>query len=114
MSVVGHKQSRTELSPSCTCTVCWEVLYDPVTLPCGHSLDQRCLQKVLATEQRGCPTCRAPLPAEVPAVNVQLREVVEERYPQQVRAPAPSRAKHPIQTPQWGLLGGRWCVGAGW
>ena len=95
MSVVGHKRSRTEqqLSPSCTCMVCWEVLYDPVTLPCGHSLDQRCLQKVLATEQRGCPTCRAPLPAEVPAVNVQMREMVEERYPQQVALLHPSRAK---------------------
>ena len=87
--------------------VCWEVLYDPVTLPCGHSLDQRCLQKVLATEQRGCPTCRAPLPAEVPAVNVQFREVVEERYPQQV-SPTLER------TPNGGFWGGRWCVGAGW
>ena len=107
MSVVGAKRSRTELSPSCTCMVCWEVLYDPVTLPCGHSLDQRCLQKVLATEQRGCPTCRAPLPAEVPAVSVQLREMVEERYPQQV-------SPNLVRNPNGGFWGGRWCVGAGW
>ena len=87
--------------------VCWEVLYDPVTLLCGHSLDQRCLQKVLATEQRGCPTCRAPLPAEVPDVSVQLREMVEERYPQQV---SPTLERNP----NGGFWGGRWCVGAGW
>ena len=80
-SVIGQDQ----LSPSCTCMVCLDVLYDPVTLPCGHSLDQGCLQKVLDSRgQRACPTCRAPLPAEVPAISVQLREMVQERYPQQV------------------------------
>lgn len=84
-TVIGEERSRAEqLSPSCTCMVCWEVLCDPVALPCGHSLDQTCLRKALAAGQRRCPTCRAPLPAEVPAVNVQMRELVTERYPQQV------------------------------
>ena len=86
-SVVGHKRSREEteeVSPSCTCMVCLEVLCDPVTLLCGHSLDQRCLEKVLNAGQHGCPTCRAPLPPDVPSVNVQMREMVTERYPQQV------------------------------
>jgi len=26
--------------------VCMEVLLDPVTPPCGHSLDPRCMQKL--------------------------------------------------------------------
>jgi len=64
--------------------VCLEVLCDPVTLLCGHSLDQRCLEKVLNAGQDACPTCRAPLLDDVPSVNVQMREMVTERYPQQV------------------------------
>jgi hypothetical protein len=64
-SVIGHKRSQAQrqLSPSCICMVCLGVLYDPLTLLCGHSLDQGCLQKVLDSRvARACPTCRAPLP----------------------------------------------------
>jgi hypothetical protein len=44
-SSAGHKRAREpEIHDDCSCAVCWEVLLDPVTLPCGHTLDQRCLQ----------------------------------------------------------------------
>ena len=93
-SLSGQKRSQpeveAEVDPSCCCTVCFEVLLDPVTLPCGHSLDQRCLQKVVAaasggTGQRACPTCRKALPAELPAINVQMRDLVQWRCQEQVR-----------------------------
>ena len=83
----GQKRNRQEheVHPSFTCTVCMEVLLDPVTPLCGHSLDRRCLQKVLdAGGRRACPTCRDPLPDQLPRVTVQLRDVVEQRYPEQV------------------------------
>jgi hypothetical protein len=67
--------------------VCWEVLLDPVTLPCGHTLDQRCLQRVVAAGGSACPTCRKALPAELPDVSVQLRDIVQLQYPQQVALP---------------------------
>jgi mannose-1-phosphate guanylyltransferase len=64
------------------------VLLDVVTLPCGHSLDQRCLQKIVAATsggrgQRACPVCRHALPAELPAVNVQMCTTVQRLYPEQ-------------------------------
>ena len=87
-SSAGHKRAREpEIHDSCSCAVCWEVLLDPVTLPCGHTLDQRCLQRVVAAGGSACPTCRKPLPAELPDVSVQLRDIVQLQYPQQVALP---------------------------
>jgi hypothetical protein len=89
-SSAGHKRAREpEIHDDCSCAVCWEVLLDPVGLPCGHTLDQRCLQLLVAAGGSACPTCREPLPAVLPNVNVQLRNGVQRQYPQQV-APPPS------------------------
>ena len=77
--------------------MCWEVLLDPVTLPCGHSLDRHCLQRVVDAAnggngaQRLCPTCRHAIPAELPAVTLLLRDTVQLRYPNQVRGGKPLR-----------------------
>ena len=88
----GQKRRRLEpdVDPSFTCAVCMEVLLDPVTPPCGHPLDQRCLQKLMDAGGRAtCPTCRVPLPDHLPSVGVLLRDVVEQRYPEQVRSGKP-------------------------
>ena len=112
LSLSGQKRSQpeveAEVDPSCCCAVCFEVLLDPVTLPCGHSLDQRCLQKVVAaasggTGQRACPTCRNALPMQLPDVSVQLRTLVQRLYQEQVR-----------RGPQLPLLEGRVHRGADW
>ena len=100
----GQKRNREEqeVDPSCTCTVCMEVLLDPVTPLCGHPLDQRCLQKLVDAGGRAtCPTCREALFKKPPSVCVLLRDVVEQRYPEQVRAGNPNRC------------GGRRCEGVG-
>ena len=84
----GQKRNRQEqeVDPSCTCAVCMEVLLDPVTPPCGHPLDRRCMQKLVdAGGRRACPTCRDPLPVQLPRVTVNLRDMVQQRYPEQVR-----------------------------
>ena len=90
----GQKRDRQEqeVDPSCTCAVCMEVLLDPVTPPCGHPLDQRCMQKLVDAGGRpACPTCRDPLPAQLPRVTVILRDMVQQRYPEQVRRENPTR-----------------------
>jgi hypothetical protein len=76
-----------ELDPNYCCDVCHEVLLDPVTLSCGHALDQDCLRKLASgnSGQRACPTCWRALPRNLPDVTFQLREMVQQRYPQQVR-----------------------------
>jgi hypothetical protein len=89
-SSAGHKRAREpEIDDDCSCALCFEVLLDPVTLACGHALDQRCMQRVVAEGNGLCPSCREPLPAVLPNVNVQFRNVVQRQYPQQV-APPPS------------------------
>ena len=103
-SLSGQKRAHAEpeIDTDCTCFVCYEVMLDPVTLACGHTLDQRCLLKVVATANRGagqhaCPMCRTMLPATLPGVNVQLRDTLQQRYPDQVRTKPYS-------------VGGGWCL----
>ena len=87
-SLSGHKRAlpEQEVAPECTCAVCFEVLLDPVALPCGHTLDQRCLQSAVAAGQRLCPcaSCNEALPAVLPPVHVLLRDLVQHLHPEQV------------------------------
>jgi hypothetical protein len=87
-SLSGHKRAlpEQEVALECTCAVCFEVLLDPVALPCGHTLDQRCLQSAVAAGQRLRPMCRTLLPTVLPTVNVLLRDLMQQRYPEQVPA----------------------------
>jgi len=96
LTLAMNSSLSEEVDPDWCCPVCWEVLLDVVTLPCGHSLDQRCLHKIVAATsggagQRACPMCRRALPAELPAVNVQMRTTVQSLYPEQVGAKNPNR-----------------------
>ena len=52
------------------CAICLEVLLDPISLPCGHNLDEMCLQKLsdLPEVAQRCPFCRAGLPRTLPKV----------------------------------------------
>jgi hypothetical protein len=98
----GHK--RKQPGDDYCCVVCMEVLLDPVTLPCGHSLDKACLEQVIATAPlvRGrrapcCPTCRGKVPMKPsPCVSVTIRNIVEERFPEEVR-PRPAIQPHRLQ-----------------
>ena len=77
-----------EIHPDWCCAVCFDVLLDPVTLPCGHTLDQGCLQRIVEAAssgvgQRACPTCREALPTVLPTVSVQLRNLVQRFHPEQ-------------------------------
>lgn len=45
----------------CTCPVCQEVLTEPVTPPCGHSLCRGCFQQTVAISNMNCPLCRRRL-----------------------------------------------------
>ena len=82
-----------EIHPDWCCAVCFDVLLDPVTLPCGHTLDQGCLQRIVEAAssgvgqgwaRRACPTCREALPTVLPKINIQMRSMAKHRYSEQV------------------------------
>ena len=56
-------------------SVSYEPLTEPVTAPCGHSLNRTTYYQVLAANPL-CPTCRSRLPHTVPAINITLRDMV--------------------------------------
>lgn len=83
-------------------SVTYEPLTEPVTAPCGHSLNRATYQQVLAANPL-CPTCRARLPHTVPAINISLRDMVADALagggatgpsgPAAAAAPAPAPAR---------------------
>ena len=66
--------------PDFTCSVCSDILLDPVSLHCGHSFCQLCLAGVWQSSGRlpaaslVCPVCRLPW-RNFPGVNITLRWV---------------------------------------
>lgn len=46
------------------CGICYQLLYDPWTTPCGHTFCRHCIKKALEQSTAGpvCPTCRRVLP----------------------------------------------------
>jgi len=57
--------------------VSFEALTEPVTPPCGHSMNLTTYRSVVASTSRGmCPSCRAPISAHPPAINIALRDIV--------------------------------------
>ena len=66
--------------PDFTCSVCSDILLDPVSLHCGHTFCQLCLAGVWQSSGRlpaarlACPVCRLPW-RNFPGVNITLRYV---------------------------------------
>ena len=38
------------------CAICWQLMYKPVTTPCGHTFCKKCLEQALE-QKRQCILC---------------------------------------------------------
>jgi len=66
------------------CPVCRELLLNPVTLKCGHSLCEECMIQYLenGTGRCKCPAgCQTVIPFYLPPVNVTLRQALNNKLP---------------------------------
>jgi Lon protease-like protein len=72
------------------CALCLRLLYEPVTLRCGHSFCAHCCAKLVSSSHAKCPSCRRVLPILVSAYDITpslslsrlLRDVFPEEYQQ--------------------------------
>jgi len=68
------------------CTLCMEMLFEPVTSPCGHTFCQDCFARAMDHHNR-CPMCRVVLHVgrKLP-VTVALRSILLRNFPEQYEA----------------------------
>jgi hypothetical protein len=76
-----------ELPPdAATCSICFELLYKPSRLPCGHHLCRLCTYEMIRSRKHSrCPMCRADLPAEPPGVDERLWCEIRHKFPEHAR-----------------------------
>jgi len=84
----GAKRSAREVAwdDAMECTLCMEMLYEPVTTPCGHTFCQNCFARAMDHHNR-CPMCRVVLHVgrKLP-VTVALRSILKRSFPEQYEA----------------------------
>lgn len=71
-----------------TCSICLDILYQPVTSPCSHSFCRVCVRRLIQYDTGGatCPTCRQPLRLDPDGlvVNRELLAKLEELFSEDV------------------------------
>ncbi len=67
------------------CFICFDVMVDPATLPCGHSACKAHLQQAFTTGFNACPLCQTKIPKAYTSsklkVNFTLREAITLMFP---------------------------------
>lgn len=59
-----HEELLTDIGKCLTCSICFDIFTDPVTLTCGHSYCMKCLEDYLrgrAKTRKDCPDCRGKI-----------------------------------------------------
>ncbi|XP_037374898.1 E3 ubiquitin-protein ligase TRIM38-like [Talpa occidentalis] len=79
-SATAFKKMRVEAS----CSICLELMTEPVSINCGHSFCRRCIEDILENPQETsslrepqCPLCQAPFQRESLRSNKQLINIIQ-------------------------------------
>lgn len=84
----GAVPSRSE----CQCGICMDILVEPVTLPCSHTLCRPCFQATVEKASLCCPFCRRRVSSWTryhtrrnSLVNLDLWKVIQKHYPRECK-----------------------------
>lgn len=88
---VLRESQLSEIREQLGCSICHELLVDPVTAPgCGHSFCLVCIRRWMRSDAEGagsCPCCRVSLPlSDQLVVSVTLRSLAEQLFPEEAAA----------------------------
>ncbi|XP_074559230.1 uncharacterized protein LOC141815204 isoform X2 [Curcuma longa] len=78
------KHWKLERTDDLECTLCFKLLYEPVTTPCGHSFCRSCLHQSMDHGNK-CPMCRRVLfisPRTYP-ISVTLNNIIQKSFPEE-------------------------------
>ena len=72
-----------EFSEEFQCAICWQLMYKPVTTPCGHTFCKECLESALA-QRRECTLCKTRIFESSFAnlqINFMVQAMIDKKYP---------------------------------
>ncbi|XP_029422019.1 E3 ubiquitin-protein ligase RNF168 isoform X2 [Nannospalax galili] len=80
-------ENRIPSLSECQCQICMEILIEPVTLPCDHTLCNPCFQSTVEKASLCCPFCRRRVSSwtryhtrKKSLINTKLWEVIQKHY----------------------------------
>ncbi|XP_045203478.1 LON peptidase N-terminal domain and RING finger protein 1-like [Mercenaria mercenaria] len=87
-SVKQDKQVDTDMNRNVTfeCLICRNMIYDPVTIPCGHTFCRSCLRKDLTKQCKNCGTINHNLNVSRIKSNILLSQIIEHWFPDHCKA----------------------------
>ncbi|XP_064350270.1 E3 ubiquitin-protein ligase RNF168 isoform X1 [Camelus dromedarius] len=87
----------------CQCQICVEILIEPVTLPCNHTLCKSCFQSTVEKANLCCPFCRRRVSSWTryhtrrnSLVNMELWEIIQKHYPKECKLRASGQESEEI------------------
>ncbi|CAM2114953.1 unnamed protein product [Caretta caretta] len=98
----GMEQLREDV----TCSICWDVFSEPVSIECGHNFCRGCLSthwSEVSVQGHLCPECRAPFSGDRMMPDTRLKNLVEKITKPQQEEPEPQgpgaqpEPGHPMQ-----------------
>ena len=84
----SYSNDEFEVEDEYMCLICLDLMFLPVTTPCGHTFCKHCLQEALSIKLE-CISCRQSIASSFSVtlpVNVTLRKLIEKKYPKKLQS----------------------------